>query len=122
MSKKPSPADDLERIIADILTDEMNEFGLTSKAYFRSLKERLLASDPHYVSHKGSWVRAYTTPAWKIREAAAQELAPQVGIKKPVDEHEVNINQPVVVQIIEQPGCPEVPRKGKVRDPSSTAV
>jgi hypothetical protein len=112
--KKKDWVRDFEAESERILSEEMGEYGLDSRAYFRNLRERLTAADPHYIKGKnGKWVMAYATPAWKIRQDAGQELAPQVGIKKPADEHELTVNQPVVVQIVEQPGCPELPRKGK---------
>jgi len=103
--------------IEDILIREaMQEVGLSMRSYFDYLRKELDAEDPHYVANKTGkqtvYRVAYTTPNWKAKQVARQDFRGHLGIT-PVDQHEFNVNQPVVVQLIEQPGCPEVPRKGR---------
>jgi len=98
----------------DPLMDEFRLLRLNMRVYASKLKQELCASDPHYkwvkddtVDEGIRYILAYETPNWGTRQRARQDLGAHLGVK-PSDKMDVDVRQPVIVEIIEQPGCPEV--------------
>jgi hypothetical protein len=108
-----------EMNVPDPLMEEFARARLNMKLYTYKLKAELCATDPHYVrwgvkkddgdpSEDPEYVLAYETPNWGTRQRARQDLGAHLGIK-PSDKVDVDLKKPLYVELVEQPGCPEVP-------------
>jgi len=99
----------------DPLPDDLRAFGLDRHFWIRKLKAELNAKETKFFQKDGIVTDQRTVIDWATRQKARQDLAMYLG-DKPAERTEHEINQPLVIQIVEQPGCRELPRKGKGGD------
>lgn len=96
----------------DPMLGELAGIGVTRKYLARKMKAELNAKRTVFFQKDGVVIERYNVIDWATRQKARMD-GNRMYADYPAEKMDHNISQPVVVQIVEQPGCPELPRNGK---------